>query len=292
MRKLLIFPLLLLLASCVSYYYPKTALEDGIYYAEDDPAYVVNEGVYIGVAYYPWSSLDYFYFGYHPYPIYPYYYGFAAGYAPWHYPFGSYGFYSPLYVSHYHYPFYPAWRPYGGYCAYHRDCGRRGDRPVSPVQKRFASHQKTAPRKGEDDETGDEEYPFERSGNMKPGGSNGLSYHVYRPYFPPGFDGSVGTFTRQNESKIGKSMVQPVRSASRAGNISINSRATGSRQGLGGPGSMQDMSGDRSTSHQPGRSSVSSARRSSSSHGARPARSSSPMRSSKSSSSRPRNKRD
>ena len=238
------------------------------------------------------SSLDYFYFGYHPYPIYPYYYGFAAGYAPWHYPFGSYGFYSPLYVSHYHYPFYPAWRPYGGYCAYHRNCGRQVDRRVSPGEQRFASHQKTVPRKGEDDETGDEEYPFERSGSMKPGGSNGLSYNVYRPYFPPGFDGDVGTFTRQNESKIGKSMVQPVRGASRAGNISVSARANGSMQGHGGARSMRGAPGDYSSSHQSSHSAASSVGRPPSSRSAGSVRSPSPMRSSKSSSSRPRNKRD
>ena len=74
MKKLLILPLLVLLTGCVTYYYPETALEDGVYYAEDDPSYNVYSGGYAGVAYYPWSSLDYFYLGYNPYP------GFGIGY--------------------------------------------------------------------------------------------------------------------------------------------------------------------------------------------------------------------
>jgi hypothetical protein len=54
MKKLLILPLLVLLSACVRYYYPETAYEDGVYYAEDDPAYVVFQGGYAGAAYYPW----------------------------------------------------------------------------------------------------------------------------------------------------------------------------------------------------------------------------------------------
>ena len=52
MKKLLILLLLVLLSGCVSYYHPETALEDGVYYAEDDPSYVVYQGGYSG-AYYP-----------------------------------------------------------------------------------------------------------------------------------------------------------------------------------------------------------------------------------------------
>lgn len=96
MKKLLILPLLVLLTSCVTYYYPETALEDGVYYAEDDPSYVVYQGGYPYVDYYPWSSLDYFYLGYQPYPGYPYYtgfpFGFGGGYSPWHYPYSYYGY--------------------------------------------------------------------------------------------------------------------------------------------------------------------------------------------------------
>ena len=51
MKNLLIMPLLILMAGCVTYYYPETALEDGVYYAEDDPSYVLNSGDYSGVVY-------------------------------------------------------------------------------------------------------------------------------------------------------------------------------------------------------------------------------------------------
>jgi hypothetical protein len=299
MKKLLIFSLLVLLTGCVNYYHPKTALEDGVYYAEDDPSYVVNDGVYFGVAYYPWSSLDYFYFGYHPYPVYPYYRGFATGYTPWHYPFGSFGFYSPLYVSYYHYPFYPAWRPYGGYCATHRHCGRHPGRHEGPVQdETFANLRKTALRKGEDDDTGDEEFPFEKVTGMKPqGGDSGWTSSVYRPYFPPGYDGDRGVFIRRNQTdKIGKSMVQPVTGASRAANLSVTSGpafkgfpspgADSRAPALNTPGAASQQTG-RPTAFPSSRSSSSP---SSQGRGSRhsPVR----MPSGKSGSSRPRKKRD
>ena len=123
MKKLLILPLLVLLTGCVTYYYPETALEDGVYYAEDDPSYVVYSGAYPGAAYYPWSSLDYFYLGYYPYHRYGFGYGsgFSFGirysYSPWYYPTSYYGFYSPRHTSYYHYPYYSTGRHYNGYIA-------------------------------------------------------------------------------------------------------------------------------------------------------------------------------
>ena len=98
MKKLLILPFLVLLTGCVTYYYPQTALKDGVYYAEDDPSYVINSGA----AYYPWHSLDYFYLGYHSYPWYASYY-----YYPYYPPY---------------YPYYPAWRPWHGHCSYYGGC--------------------------------------------------------------------------------------------------------------------------------------------------------------------------
>ena len=60
MKKLLILALLILLTGCVTYYQPETALEDGVYYAEDDPKYVVYQDPYAGYGYYyPWASFDY-----------------------------------------------------------------------------------------------------------------------------------------------------------------------------------------------------------------------------------------
>ena len=125
MKKLLILPLLVLLTGCVTYYYPETAMEDGVYYAEDDPSYNVYRSYYPGYNYYPWSTIDYFYMGYNPYPLFLYYYGYPHGYfgySPWHYPFGYYGYYLPMYASHY--PYYPGWRPYNGYCSQYADCDR------------------------------------------------------------------------------------------------------------------------------------------------------------------------
>ena len=104
MKKLLILPLCMLLTACVTYYYPQTALKDGIYYAEDDPSYVVNSGG----AYYPWVSLDYFYLAYYPYRY--------------------YGYYSPWYISHYHYPYNPAMQPYNSACTVYGGCHPRNRR--------------------------------------------------------------------------------------------------------------------------------------------------------------------
>ena len=97
MKKLLILALLLLMTGCVTYYQPETALEDGVYYAEDDPSYVFNSGDYSGVVYYPWSSLDYFYLSYGAYYGYGFTYGYPYGwaYSPWGYPYVYHGYYSP-----------------------------------------------------------------------------------------------------------------------------------------------------------------------------------------------------
>ncbi len=108
MKKLIILILSILLTSCVSYYYPETALEDGVYYAEDDPSYVLNSGDYSGVVYYPWSSLDYFYMGYWPYHGYGYPFGWA--YSPWGYPYAYQAYYSPWYASYHHRPYWPTYR--------------------------------------------------------------------------------------------------------------------------------------------------------------------------------------
>ena len=111
MKKLLALLLLVLLAGCVSYYQPESALEDGVYYAEDDPAYNYNPDDYSGVVYYPWSSLDSFYFGYWPYPGYGFGYGYAYGYP---------GYFPPWYFPYYHHP---SWTSYHKICDFHRRCG-------------------------------------------------------------------------------------------------------------------------------------------------------------------------
>lgn len=114
MKKLMILPLLLMLSACVSYYQPKTALVDGVYYAEDDPAYVVYRGGYPAAAYYPWSTLDTFYLSY-------YSFGLRYGYPSVYYPYSSYNS-PPWYMSFYNYPFDS---PYSGNCWHYGDCRYR-----------------------------------------------------------------------------------------------------------------------------------------------------------------------
>ena len=57
---LLTFVMISMLSGCVTYYYPETALQDGVYYAHDDPEYVSSSAAY---SYYPWATMDYFYLG-------------------------------------------------------------------------------------------------------------------------------------------------------------------------------------------------------------------------------------
>jgi len=87
MKQLILILLFVLLTGCVKYYQPETAYEDGVYYAEDDPAYILNSSDYSGVVYYPWSSLDYFYVGYWPYYGYPYSYMYWPPYAGYCMPY-------------------------------------------------------------------------------------------------------------------------------------------------------------------------------------------------------------
>jgi len=218
MRNLLILPLLILLAGCVTYYYPETALEDGVYYAEDDPSYVLNSGDYSGVVYYPWSSLDYFYLGYWPYPGYGYVYGYpyGFGYSPWHYPYGYHGFYSERYFSHHYYSY---WRPYRGYCSYPGDCRRKhyGDRYglEDPDHRRF---------RGREDRGNEEYRPGEDSDISR---NNGASVGRYVTTAPPGYAGNQGMVIRSSgNSKIGKSRLEPTKQV-RSKPVNARSSTTG-----------------------------------------------------------------
>lgn len=148
MNKWLVLPLLALLSACVSYYQPESALQDGVYYPEDDPAYRYNadDYYYSRVVVYPWSSLDSFYFGYWPYS------GYAIGYWPYSgygfsfvYPDepgfagGYYAFYSPWYsrsYATYYYP--PVWRPYRYNCHHHGRCGEHGSDERNVGNDRYA----------------------------------------------------------------------------------------------------------------------------------------------------------
>ena len=223
MKKLLILPLLVLLTSCVSYYYPQTALQDGVYYAEDDPSYVVYSNSYAGVAYYPWSSLDYFYMGYYPYPRYGFGYGYGGGwsfgvsygYSPWYYPYSYYGYYSPWYASYYHYPYYPAWRPYHGYYSrYNRGHHKYRRGHGGGGHDRYVDNDNYDPRERGAENEDRYENPDERSNK----GSQFNSYSAsrgnrYVSTAPSGYSSNRGMVIRSNETtKIGKSRLEPNKS--------------------------------------------------------------------------------
>jgi hypothetical protein len=121
--------LLPMLSSCVTYYYPApqyvdgaydpaTGSTEGVYYASDDPGYTVSSIDYVGVSYYPWWSVDYFYLGYgyyssgvsigfsYGYPAWPGYSlaWYPYGYASWYYDPWRYGWWyrPPHYYGHWY----------------------------------------------------------------------------------------------------------------------------------------------------------------------------------------------
>lgn len=230
MKKLLTLALTLLLSGCVTYYYPETALEDGVYYAADDASYVIDSGGYVGVSYYPWSSLDSFYLGYYPYVGYGYGYssgfsfGLSYGYSPWYYRPPYYGYYSPWYAWHapyYHYSHYYAWRPYYG----HRNYGYGNKHPGNRHNKgkghnrnyrtdsdyRYAADHNGSNdrgnRRGEyaDDVKG----PAGRNGSKS--NSSGITAKRYVSTAPSGYSGNRGMEVRSRGSKnSGKTRKHPI----------------------------------------------------------------------------------
>jgi hypothetical protein len=233
MKKLLILPLLVLLTGCVTYYYPETALEDGVYYAEDDPSYVAYSGGYSGVAYYPWYSLDYFYLGYYPYPGYSIGYaypsglslGFGYGFSPWYYPGHYYGYYSPWYGSyynHYRYAYHPAWRPYRGYYSgyhgqrYWKKKQRHNDRYAGNDRhdgddtyygnERYDRHDRNDRRNRSDDKFRPGDHASDRRGQEQPDQNRSSTVRRYVSTAPGAQSGNRGVVIRNRESaKVGKS---------------------------------------------------------------------------------------
>ena len=204
MKKLIIFLLPVLLTACVRYYSPETAFEDGVYYAEDDPSYVLNSGDYSGVVYYPWSSLDYFYLGYWPYPGYGYgfahTYPFGPGYPPWGYPYDYYGSHSPWYFSYHNHPY---WRPYRGYCLHYGLCRKYNhDGGHDRYARKGGNRRRHA---GDDDE--------EISGRENDVGNDDTSsVSRYVSTTPAGYSGNQGMVIRNRESKkVGQSHLGPVK---------------------------------------------------------------------------------
>ncbi len=267
MKKLLLIPLLITLSGCISYYYPETALEDGVYYAGDDPAYVVNQGGYARGAYYPWYSLDYFYLGYMPYPGCAYNYGFPCtmlfGYSPWYWPYYHHGYYSPWYATYYHYPFYPSWLPYDGHCSNHGGCGRPNvvGRSVS-ADNRHAKYDNDGFVSDEDLVTDGNEQPARNTASRNTnGGFSSSPFSRYVSTVPAGYSGNRGMVIRSSESrKIGKSRLEPGKSAPVTGTSQLNVRpqsAPASRSfpaSSSAPRTRAPRSSSRSRHSSPGRS--------------------------------------
>lgn len=102
---------LVLLGACATYSQPRYGYE-GVYY--DDRYYPARSVSYVNPVYYPYWSLDYFYFSryYHPYSV------LALHYDPWFYPYpGWYYGYSPgarfSLSFHYGTPYFYPWYAYG-----------------------------------------------------------------------------------------------------------------------------------------------------------------------------------
>lgn len=223
MKKLLILPLLVLLTACVQYYYPETAMEDGVYYAEDDPKYVVYQGGGPGAVYYPWYSLDYFYLGYNPYPIYPYHTGF---------PFGlMYGYgWSPWWVANRYYshhslvygygPYYRGWRSHNGHCA---TCWRRPGHHAGGDMDGLAGNstdETTVNHKDFIDGVIDAD---SLDALKSAGGSGSVANSNYIVTLPPGYVSSQGMIIRRNEStKTGRDKVEPISAGAGSRNIVIS----------------------------------------------------------------------
>jgi len=229
MKKLLTLSLILLLSGCVTYYYPQTALQDGVYYAEDDPSYVIDSGGYVGFSYYPWSSLDYFYLGYHPYARFGFGYGhnygygsgwsvgFSYAYSPWYYPSDYYGFYSPWYASHYRHH-YPAWRPYHGYNhGNYRHGNKKHHQNNNDYRYAGNGNGHGNGNRGHGNRAGeyndDVRSPVERNrGKTYSSGRKAEPVRKYVSTTPPGYSGNRGMEVRSRGSKnTGKTTKQPIR---------------------------------------------------------------------------------
>jgi len=186
MKNLIALLLLVSLTGCVTYYYPEAALEDGVYYAEDDPAYVLNSGDYSGVVYYPWSSLDYFYLGYWPYPGYGFAPGYGSwlGYSPWNYSAGYFGYYPPRYFPRHGYAF------------------RRHHYYRYTMNDLYHRHRANT----------DIDEQITRDGDVNDGTIHSSSVRQFVTTPPPGYAGYQGMVVRnRHDSKIGKSHLEPTK---------------------------------------------------------------------------------
>lgn len=243
MKKLLMLTLLILMTGCVTYYQPETALEDGVYYAEDDPSYVFNSGDYSGVIYYPWSSLDYFYLGYGTYYGYGLTYGYPYNwaYSPWGYPYGYHGYYSPWSLPMHRYAY---WRPPFEGCSQgrhhnvcHNDRGTGDDRYVQNNHDSQGT-------------PGDEVEDYTQIGD---GRSSKKSRTTGKRYFltvPGGYANGQAMVTRNNEkTKIGQSQSRPAASVrAKSAAVSPSTTASAHRARAMSAPAMSSRNGSRSSS--------------------------------------------
>jgi hypothetical protein len=193
MKKLIILTLFSLLGGCVSYYQPETALEDGVYYPEDDPAYVLNSSDYSGVIVYPWSSLDYFYMSYGGFYGHRFAYGYPYGwgYSPFGYPYGYYGHRRAWHFASYYDPY--RW-PYRGHLSH------PGNSPHIQTGDSYDQRERYAGDDGgsaQDRDTADvrDDYTFHR----KSGETSSVRRYVTTA--PPGYSGNQGMVVRNSANK-------------------------------------------------------------------------------------------
>ena len=228
MKKLLTLGLTILLSGCVTYYYPETALEDGVYYAEDDPSYVIDSSGYVDASYYPWSSMDYFYLDYYAYPRFGYYGGLSIGigygYSPWYYGPRYYGYYSPWYAWHapyYHHSHYYAWRPYygHGYKGHgNKHYKRKGNKHRKKKNYRYADNKgkgngKNARGYKREEYSDEQKRPTGSKGSRSyANGKNSEPVKRYVSTTPSGYSGDRGMEVRSRGTKAtGNTRTQPIR---------------------------------------------------------------------------------
>jgi len=223
MKRLLVLSVLVLLTGCVTYYQPETALEDGVYYAEDDPSYVYNSGDYSGVIYYPWSSFDYLYFGYSTYYGYGFIYGYpyAWPYSPWGYRYVYYDHFSPWpYPSYRHHN----WRPYRGRCSQYRhykDCRDHDD-----GHDRYAGD-----NRGDQRTVGDGIEDYTQIGDGNAGEKSPVPVRRYLLTPPGAYTGSQGVIVRNGQiTKIGRSSHEPATPVRSKSAVARSSASAGSRR--------------------------------------------------------------
>lgn len=221
MKKLLMLALLILLTGCVTYYQPETALEDGVYYAEDDPSYVFNSGDYSGATYYPWLSLDYFYLSYGAYYDYGFTYGYPYGwaYSPWGYPYVYHGYYSPWPLPMHRYVY---WRPPFEGCSQGRHhSGCRDERRTG--DDRYVHDDNDSQGK-----PGDEVEDYTQIGDGKSSKKSRTPGKRYFLTVPGGYANGQAMVTRNSgKTKIGHSHLRPTASV-RAKSAAAASSATAS----------------------------------------------------------------